>query len=170
MVKSLRTYSLRGLKTWDLLNAVDCIQRLQAFPLVLRDKFQFLFSQQSLTGLLRTKFADVKVICLSLVKDSLTKDLYRKVDIFANNHWQWRASTRIPNSSRLYLAQFFKLDQNFSIGDFLFFNANVKRKSIHVSIRLGDNEDLNQNRCIYWVRQSVWVINGKYEIWVTEFF
>jgi len=170
MVKSLRTYSHRDIIDWDLLNAIDSSQRFQAFPLVLRDKFRFLYAHQSLTALLRTKYADVKVICLSLHEHHDTHDLYRLVDIFANHYWQWHAFTKIPNPSRLYLAQFFKLDQHFSIGDFLFFSKNVARKSLKLSIRLTNDFELTQQRKIYWVRESIWSLNRIHDILVTEIF
>jgi hypothetical protein len=170
MVKSLRAYSSRNVIVWDVLNAVDISIRAQAFPMVLRDLFKYLFSCGSLTALLRTQYNDVKVHCLSVSQDIHSQALYRDVDVIANTQSIWRARTIIPESTRRYLANYFQLDRHFSIGDFLFCSPMVKRKSLHLSIQFYVPLFMSNKRQWYFVRESVWVIHDLFELIVMEFF
>lgn len=170
MVKSLGAYSSRNIIVWDMLNAVDISIRAQPFPMVLRYQFKFLFACGSLTALLRTQYKDVKVHCLSVSQDIRSKALYRDVDVIANTQSIWQARTIIPKSTRSYLANYFQINQNFSIGDFLFFSPMVKRKSLKLSIDYIVPSFISNKRQWYFVRESVWVIHELYELIVMEFF
>ncbi len=153
-----------------MLNAVDISIRAQPFPMVLRYQFKFLFACGSLTTLLRTLYKDVKVDCLSVSQDIHSKALYRDVEVLANGQCYWRARTMIPISSRRYLSTYFQLNQNFSIGDFLFCSPMVKRRTLALSIQFHCPFCKLESRQWYCVRESVWVIHDVYELSVTEYF
>lgn len=170
MVKSLRAHPLGNVIVWDVLNAADISIRSQPFPIVLRDRFNFVFSCGSLTGLLRAQYKNVRVQCLSVRQDIHSKALYRDVEVLANEQCYWRARTMIPISTKHYLSRYFQIYENFSIGDFLFCSHRVRRKSLTLSIQFHCPVSMSETRKWYWVRHSVWVIHDVYELHVAEYF
>lgn len=138
--------------------------------MILREKFDYLFSTRSLTSLLRERHAWVNVRCLDFKYDSGCQVWLRDVEILAGYHVAWVARTQLPHTTREVLKRFFNLDMHSPIGDFLFTSRKVKRIQYRLSVVTHTPIDFQSGRLWYWKRETIWQLNGNHPLYLLEFF